>query len=152
MTHTVDPSSAPSPRVAVVTGGASGIGPALGRHLAREGYHVALLDRQGDLVRAEADKLRADGAHAIAVEIDVTDRDGVIAAIENVRRQLGPISAIVTSAGVDVGTPVAVTDITAEQWDRLIAINLTGTFTCIQAALPDMQVAGWGRIGICQGG
>ncbi len=49
---------------------------------------------------------------------------------------------MVTSAGVDVGTPVPATQITAEQWDRLIAINLTGTFTCIQAAIPDMQTAG----------
>ena len=66
--------------------------------------------------------------------------------IDEVRANLGPVSIMVTSAGVDVGTPVAVTDISPQQWDKLIAINLTGTFTCIQAAVPDMQESGWGRI------
>jgi NAD(P)-dependent dehydrogenase (short-subunit alcohol dehydrogenase family) len=143
MTQNPDATTA---RVAVVTGGASGIGPAVGAHLARAGHAVALLDRQGDHVRATADALRATGARATGIEVDVTDRDGVREAIDRVRAELGPITIVVTSAGIDVGIPVPVTEITAEQWDRLIAVNLTGTFSCIQAAVPDMQAAGWGRV------
>ena len=133
-------------RVAVITGGASGIGPAIGHRLARAGHPVALLDRQGELAHTEAQRLRTDGARVMAAEVDVTDRSAIDQALDRVRTDLGPISIMVTSAGVDVGTPVPATEITAEQWDRLIAINLTGTFTCIQAAIPDMQTAGWGRI------
>ena len=140
------PSATAQSRVAVVTGGASGIGPAIGRYLSRAGHPVALLDRQGQLAHREAQNLRANGARVVAVEVDVTDRDAVHAAMENVRAELGPISIIVTSAGIDVGVPVPVTNITAQQWDHLIAVNLTGTFNCIQAVVPDMQSRGWGRI------
>lgn len=141
-----DPASLAASRVAVVTGAASGIGPAVGRRLALAGHPIALLDRQAGLARLHADELTAQGATAIAIEVDVTDRNAVTAAMATVRNELGRIAIIVTSAGVDVGTPVPITSITAEQWDRLISINLTGTFTCIQAAVPDMQSAGWGRI------
>jgi NAD(P)-dependent dehydrogenase (short-subunit alcohol dehydrogenase family) len=133
-------------RTAVVTGGASGIGPAVAAHLARSGHAVALWDRQGDLVQAVADELKAAGTEAIGIGVDVTDRDAVHRAIARVRDELGPVTIMVTSAGIDVGIPVPVTEIAPEQWDRLISVNLTGTFTCIQAAVPDMQNAGWGRI------
>ena len=123
-------------RIAVITGGASGIGPAIGQRLARAGHPVALLDRQGELAHTEAQRLRTDGARVMAAEVDVTDRSAIDQALDRVRTDLGPISIMVTSAGVDVGTPVPATEITAEQWDRLIAINLTGAFTYIQAAIP----------------
>ncbi|CRZ16849.1 SDR family NAD(P)-dependent oxidoreductase [Mycolicibacterium neworleansense] len=135
-----------APKVAVVTGGASGIGPAVGAHLARAGHAVALLDRQGPLVHSVAEALRAAGARAISIEVDVTDRETVHEAVAAVRSELGPIAIAVTSAGIDVGVPVPITQITPEQWNRLIAVNLTGTFNCIQAVVPDMQSAGWGRI------
>ena len=61
-----------------------------------------------------------------------------------VRQQLGPITILVTSAGIESFDAVA--DITPEKWDRLLAVNLTGTFTCMQLAVPDMTAAGWGRI------
>ena len=134
-------------RVAVITGGASGNGPPIGRRRARAWYPDALLDRQGELAHTEARHLQADGARAMAAEVDVTDRNAIDQALDRVRTDLGPISIMVTSAVfLDAGTPVPAAEITAEQWDRLIAINLTGTFTCIQAAIPDMQTAGWGRI------
>lgn len=145
-TFVTDPISVAASRVAVVTGGASGIGPVIGRRLADAGHPVALIDHQGDLVRLRAAELTAQGFAVIAIEADVTDREAIRAAIDTVRTDVGPISIMVTSAGVDVGTPVPVADITAEQWDRLIAINLTGTFNCLQAAIPDMQTTGWGRI------
>src|SRR5687768_6336609 len=71
-------------------------------------------------------------------------RSSVDGGFERVRRELGAVEILVTSAGIESFTPVL--DITAELWDRIIAVNLTGTFTCVQAALPDMLAAGWGRI------
>ena len=131
-------------RVAVVSGGASGIGCAVARHLAAAGHHVAVLDRQGLLAEEVAQQLRADGARAVAIPVDVSDRPGVEEALAHVRRELGPIAIMVTSAGVEAFTPIS--EISVAAWDRMIAVNLTGTFHCIQAALVDMLAAGWGRI------
>jgi len=131
-------------RVAVVTGGASGIGLGVAYELASNGHHVAVLDRNGPAADIAAGELRTRGAKAIAVEIDVADRASVDRAFAQIRSDLGPVGILVTSAGIESFD--AVLDITAEKWDRIIAVNLTGTFTCVQAALPDMLAAGWGRI------
>ena len=131
-------------RVAVVTGAASGMGLAIARHLAGRGDKVGLLDVQGDAVLQAADELRKEGVAAIAVQADVTDRAAVDAALEAVRAQLGPIRIMVTAAGLDSFDPF--TDLTIESWERTLAVNLTGTFHCLQAAVPDMVSARWGRI------
>lgn len=131
-------------RVAVITGAASGIGLAVARRLAAQGHRVALLDRQADAVHTAADHLRADGVTAVAHAVDVADRGAVRQVIEAVRDDLGPVTIIVTSAGIEEFTPVA--DITAQSWDHILAVNLTGTFTCVQAVIPDMRAARWGRI------
>jgi len=112
--------------------------------LASNGHHVAVLDRNGPAADIAAGELRTRGAKAIAVEIDVADRASVDRAFAQIRSDLGPVGILVTSAGIESFD--AVLDITAEKWDRIIAVNLTGTFTCVQAALPDMLAAGWGRI------
>lgn len=131
-------------RVAVVTGAASGMGLAVGRRLAADGHRVALFDRDGDAVAATADELRRAGAGALGATVDVTDRSAIEAALTDVRRDLGPVGIVVTSAGLDEFQTF--TDITIEAWDRMLAVNLTGTFHTIQAAIPDMVDAGWGRI------
>jgi 2-hydroxycyclohexanecarboxyl-CoA dehydrogenase len=131
-------------RVAVVTGGASGIGLGVARRFAADGHHVAVLDRNAGAAHAAADELRAGGAEAVAVEVDVADRVSVDAAFARARAELGPVAILVTSAGIESFDPLL--DIDAETWDRLLAVNLTGTFTCVQAAVPDMLSAGWGRI------
>jgi 2-hydroxycyclohexanecarboxyl-CoA dehydrogenase len=80
----------------------------------------------------------------VGFEVDVTQRPAVDAAVASVRDEFGPIQIVVTSAGVTAFEPF--TDITLEQWNRTMAINLTGTFNCVQSAIPDMVAAGWGRI------
>jgi 2-hydroxycyclohexanecarboxyl-CoA dehydrogenase len=131
-------------RVAVVTGGASGIGLGVARRFAADGHHEAVLDRNAAAAHAAADELRTGGAKAVAVEVDVADRVSVDAAFARVRAELAPVAILVTSAGIESFD--ALLDIDAETWDRLLAVNLTGTFTCVQAAVPDMLSAGWGRI------
>ncbi|MBL7496367.1 SDR family oxidoreductase [Frankia sp. CNm7] len=131
-------------RVAVVTGGASGIGLGVSERLAARGDRVAVLDVQGDAARHVAKELEATGGQAVGLAVDVRDRAAVEAALDTVRERFGPIEIAVTSAGVDAGG--AFTDITQETWDRVLAINLTGTFHCLQTVVPDMLAAGWGRI------
>jgi len=129
-------------RVAVVTGGASGIGLGVARSFVADGYSVAIADHRG--AKAAADGLTGGGATVLAVDVDVADRASVMAGLDRVRTELGPVEILVTSAGIESFAPVL--DITADGWDRIIEVNLTGTFTCVQAALPDMLSAGWGRI------
>ncbi len=131
-------------RVAVVTGGASGIGLGVAHGFVADGHRVALVDSNAEAAETAAASLRSEGAIAIAVAADVADRAAVAAGFDRIRTELGPVEILVTSAGIESFTPVL--DITAEGWDRIIGINLTGTFTCVQAALPDMLAAGWGRI------
>jgi 2-hydroxycyclohexanecarboxyl-CoA dehydrogenase len=131
-------------RVAVVTGAASGMGLAIGRRLAAHGHRVALLDLDGDAAAAAATELAQSGPAAFGAAVDVADRAAVDDAMARVRRDLGPVEIAVTSAGLDEFR--SFTDITLDQWERMLAVNLTGTFHCVQAAIPDMLAAGWGRV------
>lgn len=131
-------------RVAAVTGAGSGIGLGVAKQFVADGYQVGLLDIDEASVKAAADELAAGGAKVCAAAADVADRDAVRAAFGQVRAELGPVEILVTSAGIENFT--AAVDITDEAWDRLLAVNLTGTFACIQAVLPDMLAAGGGRI------
>lgn len=133
-----------APRVAVVTGGASGIGEATCHELGRRGLAVAVVDIDEVAAQRVTDELRANGATALGVGADVTDRAAVEQAFAKVRSELGPVTVLVTSAGMFGYAPF--TDITAEAWARIIDVNLTGTFLCCQVALPDMLDAKWGRI------
>ncbi|MBX7433929.1 SDR family oxidoreductase [Mycobacterium sp. Y57] len=131
-------------RVAVVSGGASGIGAAISRRFARRGDKVAILDQRGDTLKQHVSALSDEGADVRGYEVDVTDRSAVQDAIGSARRDLGPIDIVVTSAGITAYAPF--TELSIEEWERTLAINLTGTFNCIQAAIPDMIDAGWGRV------
>jgi 2-hydroxycyclohexanecarboxyl-CoA dehydrogenase len=131
-------------RVAVVTGAASGMGLAIARYLAARGDRVGLLDVRREAALRAAQDLLKTGATAIAVEADVTDRGAIDAALDQVRAQFGPIRIMITAAGLD--SFERFTDITIESWDRILAINLTGTFHCLQAVVPDMLEARWGRM------
>jgi 2-hydroxycyclohexanecarboxyl-CoA dehydrogenase len=130
--------------VAVVTGGASGMGRSICHHLARRGNPVVIVDVDGDAAERVAKELEAEGARGLACQADVSDRAQVDQAMELTRSEFGPLGILVTSAAVANFEPFG--EITLESWNRVLAINLTGTFHCVQAALPDMVAAQWGRV------
>lgn len=133
-----------SGRVAVVTGAASGIGLGIARRLAEDGHAVALLDRDGPATERGAAELSDRGLRTAAYEVDVADRHRLEQVFTRVRRDLGAVTVLVTSAGIESFD--AALDITPEKWDHILAVNLTGTFTCMQLAVSDMINEGWGRI------
>jgi NAD(P)-dependent dehydrogenase (short-subunit alcohol dehydrogenase family) len=113
-------------------------------HLARNGRRVAVLDVDPDAAAHVADHLCAAGAQAVAGWVDVCDRTAVDRSFDKVRAELGPIQILVTSAAVAAFEPFE--HISLEEWNRMMAVNLTGTFHCLQAAVADMVAARWGRI------
>lgn len=131
-------------RVVVVTGGASGIGLGVVERFAAMGHPVAMLDVQDALLEREAERLRSEGARILARKVDVSSREDVEAAYAAIREELGPIAIVVANAGISEG--IAFADVTVPIWQRMIDINLTGVFHTVQAALPDMVTAQWGRI------
>ncbi len=133
-----------SARTAIVTGGASGIGGAISRRLAADGALVAVFDLDGGAAEELAASIEKDGGKAIGLAVDVTDRAAIDAGVTRVRERLGLPVILVNSAGVTAFGPSL--DLSAETWDRVLAVNLTGTFACCQAVLPCMVEEGWGRI------
>ena len=131
-------------KVAVVTGGGSGIGLAVATRLAADGIAVAILDLDGDAAVAAAQAIEAAGGTAVGLQVDVTDRPGIEAAIADVVERLGRPTILVNNAGLQGFD--AFLKIQPETWARIIEINLTGTFHCCQVVLPHMIEAGWGRI------
>jgi len=131
-------------RVAVVTGGGSGMGRAVCRRLAAAGHAIAVLDVDADATERVAKEVEADGGRAIPVAVDVSDRAAVDAAMDEARGAFGPVGILVTSAGIEGF--VSFLDISVEAWERMLAVNLTGTFHCVQSVVPDMIDAEWGRI------
>jgi len=129
-------------RHAVVTGAARGIGAEIARTLAAGGARVSLIGRD----RAALEKVQkelAGSGHAVAAA-DVSDEASVRAAFEVLRAASGPVSILVNNAGQAESAPFLKTSV--DLWQRMLAVNLTGSFLCAQAALPDMLDAGWGRI------
>jgi 2-hydroxycyclohexanecarboxyl-CoA dehydrogenase len=131
-------------RVAVVTGGASGMGESICHELGARGHKVGVLDINGEAAQRVSEDLRRQGVTALWLSADVSDRGAVEEAFAKVRSELGPVHILVTSAGAVDWSPFV--EISIQAWSRLIDVNLTGTFHCCQVAIPDMLEAGWGRI------
>ncbi len=132
-------------RVAVVTGGGSGIGRAVAERLHADGHAVAVLDLDGAAAQAAADPLARAGAPALGLAADVGHREEVRAALDQVKEGLGPVDILVNNAGTGAGFSRFL-KVTPEEWERVLRVNLTGAFHCCQAVLPDMVERGWGRI------
>lgn len=132
------------PRVAIVTGGASGIGLAIAERLADDGATVAVFDRNGEGAGAAAAAIEEAGGRAAGLAVDVTDRTRVEEAVAEVAERLGPPLILVNNAGRDSFVPFLEIDL--EHWQSIIEVNLTGTFHCCQVVLPHMLEARWGRI------
>jgi NAD(P)-dependent dehydrogenase (short-subunit alcohol dehydrogenase family) len=131
-------------RTAIVTGAGQGMGRAVAAALARLGARVVVNDRERRTAEKVAAELRAQGAEAMAIVADVTNASGVRRMVARVLRRYSAIHILVNNAGVLRPTPTA--EISEEEWDRVIAVNLKGTFLCSQAVLDSMRAAGWGRI------
>lgn len=130
-------------RHALVTGAARGIGLACARALLAQGAAVTLLGRDAASLQAAADSLAADGRAGIA-SADVADAASVQAAFAQAAERHGPVHILVNNAGQAVSQRFDRTDATL--WQAMLDVNLTGTFHCMQAALPGMLEQGWGRI------
>lgn len=131
-------------KVAVVTGAASGIGRACAERLAKDGAHVALFDLDGGEAKGVADKIQTAGGSAHAWTVDVADRENIDSTLAEVRARYGSITILVNSAGKEGFKRFL--NISLESWNQILTVNLTGTFHCCQAVVPDMIAAGWGRI------
>ena len=131
-------------RTALITGAAAGIGRACSLRLAREGVAIGVLDMNLEGCERVVGEIKAAGGKAVALQANIADRAQVIAAVGKLRSALGPVTIVVNNAGI-TGFG-AFKDITDEQWDRMMEINLKGTFIVTQVVLPDMESAGWGRI------
>ena len=128
-----------SGKTALVTGGASGIGAATARALAADGFRVVVADLREEPAALVAGDLRARGADASAVSVDVTDAASVRDAIERATGPDGALDVLVTSAGIVVVVPFAEAD--AEMWERTYRVNVVGTYLTLQAALPALRRA-----------
>lgn len=131
-------------RVALVTGGASGIGREICIALAAEGRGVAVADLNADGAAETVAMITAAGGQAIGVPIDVTSTDSVHDAVLQTVDELGAVEILVNCAGWDELMPFLDTD--EDFWDRVIEINFKGTLRTVHACLPAMVEAGWGRI------
>ena len=132
-------------RVVMVTGAARGIGAAVATALAADGWSVAVSDLAVDEASSMAASLAAEhGVPAAGVGVDIADSSSVRAAVARVESTLGPVSALVNNAGIDVIKPFV--DSTEEEWDRIISVNLKGTIACCRAVLDGMIERRAGRI------
>jgi 2-hydroxycyclohexanecarboxyl-CoA dehydrogenase len=132
-----------SNRVALVTGGAQGIGRGIAAALVAAGFRVAIADLNPETATQTAKELSESGT-AYAVAMDVTDTASVRAAVATVEQELGPVEVAVNNAGWDDFMPFLKT--TEEFWDRVLEINFKGQLRVIQAVLPGMVERGFGRI------
>ena len=131
-------------KTVIVTGGGGGIGGATCRRFAQEGAKVAVFDMNLQAAEKVAAEIAAAGGTAVAFKCDITNRAEVDAAVAAVGSQLGPIDVLVNNAGWDVFKPFVKT--VPAEWDKLIAINLTGALHMLHAVLPGMSERKYGRI------
>lgn len=131
-------------KVALVTGSANGIGKAICKRLARDGIAIGALDILADGSAAVAREISAAGGKAIGLGADVSQRRQVKDALSRLRDAFGPVTILVNNAGITGFKPFL--ELTDEDWDRVMTVNLKSAFIVTQETIPDMVAAGWGRI------
>jgi NAD(P)-dependent dehydrogenase (short-subunit alcohol dehydrogenase family) len=130
--------------VVFVTGAGRGVGRAIARRFGNLGYAVAAAGRSEALLRQLAEELTDRGSQTQVLVCDVTDRGSIRRSVAEAERQLGPIDVLINNAGVAESAPFpAMSD---ELWDRILAVNLTGTYLCTRAVIPGMFERGRGRV------
>jgi NADP-dependent 3-hydroxy acid dehydrogenase YdfG len=131
-------------RIALVTGGSSGLGRATALALASAGADVAVLARGSADLEQTAEQVRDRGVRASAVVVDLADADAIARAVRQVHSELGRVDVLVNAAGTDVPGPVTELDVAA--WDKVLAVNLRASFLLAKAVWPDMRENGGGTI------
>jgi NAD(P)-dependent dehydrogenase (short-subunit alcohol dehydrogenase family) len=131
-------------RVALITGGASGIGEATVLRFAEEGAKVAINDVSAELANGVAEKVKSNGGQAIVCIADVTEKTEVEAMMKQVMDEFGKLDILVNNAGIN--RDAFAKKMTEEQWDKVLDVNLKGTFLCAQAAFGPMSNQKSGRI------
>src|SRR3990170_6473531 len=131
-------------RVVLLTGGGGGLGGAMARGVGTAGATVAVADIDGDRAAAVAGEIQAAGGRSLAVRVDVTDAASVGRMVDEVTRELGPIDGLVNAAGITRRAPAA--EFSLADWQRILAVNLTGTFLCCQAVGQGMLARRQGKI------
>jgi 3-oxoacyl-[acyl-carrier protein] reductase len=138
-------------RVAVVTGGGWNIGRAVAQRLAAEGARVAVGGRRAELLDETVESIRAAGGEALAVPTDVTELEAVEALVARTEETFGPVDALAAIAGGGGGyEPLDTID--PELWERVVRLNLVGTFHALRSVLPGMRARGRGTLLTCSGG
>ncbi len=133
-----------SGRVAVITGGNSGIGKAIALALGRQGANVVLMARRTPELDAACAKLKAEGINAYGIAVDLSDRDALAAACVEAAIPFGAPDVLVNCSGINVRKSFV--ENTDADWDATLAINLTAPFLLTRALAPAMKLKGWGRI------
>lgn len=131
-------------KVAIVTGGGSGIGKGIARAFAQEGCSVVIAGRNAERLGSVAEELRTTGSEIMAVPTDVTDEGQVKALFARTMERFGRLDIVVNSSGAFDGGPID--QLSLDAWNNVIGANLTGPFLCIREAFPIMKKAGGGRI------
>ena len=130
--------------VVVVTGGATGIGQACAKRFSQEGANIAILDINDTASENTASDCKAFGVETLAIHCDVTNEDSIKASINTVIEKWGRIDVLVASAGIYTGSPLP--DVSINQWQRTIDINLTGVFLANKIVLPILAAQNFGSI------
>lgn len=131
-------------KIALVTGAGRGIGRDIAQRLAREGYACGLIARTQSQLEETADLIRKAGGKALVTPTDVSKREQVLAAVERVEKELGPISVLINNAGAYLRKPLL--DITEEDFDFQLKVNAYGPFFCTQAVVGKMADRGGGTV------
>lgn len=130
-------------QVAVITGGATGIGWAVAQAFLKEGARIALVGRSEDRLKEAAAKISHD--RVLCCSCDVSEREAVNATIERILKEIGIVTVLVNNAGINTRKR-SVAEVDPRDWDQTIGINLTGTFNCVRAVLPGMRERRFGLV------